>query len=681
MFPSNRARLAGLGPTSPVDIPEILDRVLSFLNKRTLAHSALLVSRQWYSIARQYLVLEFAWSDCLEKSEGLEHALRFLPQMTRLQWFAGSPREAAGVMAQERHWAVLLRALETVDYNKTILETKYEPFDLQHYNKLMIHLPPNLARHRPTASTVLQTPKNQTPGQPRTGLCEFELHGDVLMKRFRLLLPLLSSLTRLVLKTSHGKCSETMSWNETINIRTILLYCPYLEDLHITAGRQESLPGPWHPHVYWSLLAFPIPPLPLRSLVLEQGVAQQKDLEDLLASTPRLKSLRCIALDLLGEDKTSVEQFDMNRFHVRLLSLNIRLDSFFVSTLDIKSLDTVCPTPQERTFYDTDLTLHHMQYLQHQSNNITSLELRGRFDVECTPNSLLHDYLCSSPHLLHLKALALPYPLEHMDLHGLLPPTALPSKGDHSTSIVYPPGVWQCRKLRTLHIRIATPKNAAGDRPAPLPQHSRIAFGYIARICPELRDIELSNGGPRAKDPYLDLSVLGGLCLLGRLQHLGRFSSGTWKKQGVLSARNLEWIIESGRSEDKTRRRQKYLQSIWKTFGLLDNAGVAPPFDDAATIAKRNLDSLASKEPQQCFDWTGVDSTLREELQYLGLPVEVKAFFDALDKQRTQDGNTGYHCFPVLRFLSFCSPGGIELSPEQEIKRVVTDKTRRLWIR
>ncbi|KAF9905620.1 hypothetical protein EC991_001520 [Linnemannia zychae] len=376
-----------------------------------------------------------------------------------------------------------------------------------------------------------------------------------------------------------------------------------------------------------------------------------------------------------------VKQFDMDHFHSRLLSLNIRLDSFFISSLNTDRIVEVCPSSQERIIHDTDITLHHFQRLLYQPNNITSLEIHGPIDVKYTNDSLLHNYLCSSPHLLHLKALALPYPLEHMDLHGLLPPTAILPESDHPTSIVYSPGVWQCRKLRTLHVRIATPKNVTGDPPAPLPQHSRIAFGYITRVCPELRDIELSNGSLRTADPCLDMSLLGGLCLLARLQHLERFSSGTWKKQGVLSARNLEWIIESGRSENKKKKRQKYLQSIWKTLGLLDSAGSALPFKDAATIARTDLNSLVSKEPERCFDWAEVDSTLREELQYLGLAVEVKTFFDALDRSKVQDGNEGCHCFPVLRYLSLCSIAGIEQSPEQEIKRVAMDKTRRPWIR
>ncbi|KAG0271897.1 hypothetical protein BGZ95_000231 [Linnemannia exigua] len=667
------ARPAGLGPQSPLDIPEILDRTLSYVNKRTLARCAVLVSRQWLLTARRHLALDFAWSDCLERSDDLEHALTFLPRMTRLQWFAGSPREAAGTMAQEKQWAVLLRALETVDYNKAIPVTKHLAFDQYHYNKLMKHLPPNLTR-RQSATTIRAMPQDLPTGKFITGLREFELCGDVEMRRFRLLLPLLSTLTRLVLRTSYGKGSETKSWNEPIRIDLILYHCPHLEDLHISSGRHEPLPSPWCPgrfmdtgYIYPTWVSFPVfPVLPLRSLVLEKGVAQQqKDLEDLLAYTPRLKTLKCIGLDL---DK---DHFDIDRFRLRLLALNLRLDTFTVSIPETSSMIAICPDSQERIFCGPNLNLDHMQYLQHQPNIITSLEIYCRVDFGSGSHTLLHNYLCSSPHLLHLKALHTPYSLDHMDLHGLLPYNGL-LRDVHRCS----PGIWQCRKLRTLHISIATPTNQFGTSTA----SARIAFGYIARVCPELREIKLSNSDSTAETPNLDMAILGGLCLLGRLQHLERFSSGTWKKQGALNARNLEWIVESGRTVAKANKRQKYLQPIWKELGLLDGAGNDLPFDDAAMVASQDFKSLSSLEPKTRFDWTNVDPVLREELRYLGLPVEVKAFFDALDTS-TEHGEQGYGCFPVLRYLSLCSPGGIELSPEREIKRLLWDKTRQPWIK
>ncbi|KAF9156079.1 hypothetical protein BG015_007382 [Linnemannia schmuckeri] len=174
-----------------------------------------------------------------------------------------------------------------------------------------------------------------------------------------------------------------------------------------------------------------------------------------------------------------------------------------------------------------------------------------------------------------------------MDLHGLPAPNdPVPPTNTRSKPTNYSPGIWQCRK---------------------------IAVGYLTQVCPEFREIQLSNGCPKLEDSYLDISLMGGLCLFGRLQHLERFSSGTWKKQGMLNTRNLEWIVESRRSEDK-KKRQKYFKPIWKSLGLLDDDGGSLPFDGAVTIASQDSRSLWNLKPERRFGWSSLDPTLRKGL-------------------------------------------------------------------
>ncbi|KAK5828915.1 hypothetical protein F5H01DRAFT_360782 [Linnemannia elongata] len=579
MSPPTLTQRTGLEQPSPLAIPELLDRVFSYLDQRTLSYNCTRVARLWSETARRYVEPEYAWSDCLQDSEDLERALTMLPWITRLQWFSGSVREAASEDSQRLHRALLLNALETVEYNRETPRRAYDQDGKQLYDQLKSLLPPST-----TGQQQIALPGRLRAG-PRVQLRTLELCGDLMSTWSRLLLPLLSTLTRLKISTAFGKATTTPMSGEYITIHDIHQDCPLLEELHIMAGRNEWLFG-----------------------------------------------------------------------------------------------------PRTRVFYTEELQVQHMQLLEHQPNNITFLELCGSVSSEHLVQGRLHHYLCASPHLLHLKALAFPFHIEHMDLHGLLPPVT------DRYHPAYLPGVWKCRKLRTLHVRIATPRNDAGLRPPPMPEHSRIAFGYIARVCPELQEIEFANGGYGAEDPYLNLTLLGGLCLLGRLQHLERFSSGTWKKRGVLNARNLEWIVESGRTEPKKAKRQKELRSVWKKLGLLD---FDEPVQDTAAVTRQEPESITSAglkklaslntkkrgrlEPKARFDWAGIDATLREELKYLGLPVEVKTFFNGLDKPGKDGG--GNHCFPVLRYLSFCSPGGIELSPEREIKRLTINKSRRPWVK
>ncbi|KAF9335405.1 hypothetical protein BGZ91_010496 [Linnemannia elongata] len=504
MSPPTSTQRTGLEQPSPLDIPEVLDRVFSYLDQRTLSYNCTRVARLWSETARRYVELEYAWSDCLQDSEDLERALTMLPWITRLQWFSGSVREAASEDSQRLHRALLLNALETVEYNRETPRRAYDQDGKQLYDQLKSLLPPST-----TEQQQIALPGRLRAG-PRVQLRTLELCGDLLLTWSRLLLPMLSTLTRLKISTAFGKATTTSM-----------------------SGDCSKCKG--------------------------------------------------------------------------------------------SAFSSLCPTSQTRVFYTEELQVQHMQLLEHQPNNITFLELCGSVSSEHLVQGRLHHYLCASPHLLHLKALAFPFHIEHLDLHGLLPPV----KDRYHPA--YLPGVWKCRKLRTLHVRIVTPRSDAGLRPPPMPEHSRIAFGYIARVCPELREIEFANSGYGAEDPYLNLTLLGGLCLLGRLQHLERLSSGTWKKRGVLNTRNLEWIVESGRTEPKKAKRQKELRSVWKKLGLLD---FDEPVQDTAAVTRQDPESITSAglkkhaslntkkrgrlEPKARFDWVGIDATLREELKYLG---------------------------------------------------------------
>ncbi|KAG0366375.1 hypothetical protein BGX24_003717, partial [Mortierella sp. AD032] len=125
-----------------------------------------------------------------------------------------------------------------------------------------------------------------------------------------------------------------------------------------------------------------------------------------------------------------------------------------------------------------------------------------------------HDLYCeSSSYLLYLKALYTPYSLDHMNLHRLMHLIASPRHryGLH----VSISRIWHCRNLRTLSRLLPLRTRQGIDRPAPLPEHSRITFGYIVRVCPKLREIKMSNDDSSTGIPYLDMAILVGLCLLG----------------------------------------------------------------------------------------------------------------------------------------------------------------------
>lgn len=85
--------------------------------------------------------------------------------------------------------------------------------------------------------------------------------------------------------------------------------------------------------------------------------------------------------------------------------------------------------------------------------------------------------------------------------------------------------------------------------------------------------------------------------------------------------------------------------------------------------------SEEEKRPQEYFDWTDVDPGLKEDLECLGLAHEIKAIFDEV----YQSGPPQFPFFPVLRYVTICSPSGLELPPEQEYRPLVATREQVPW--
>jgi hypothetical protein len=493
-----------------------------------------------------------------------------------------------------------------------------------------------------------------------------------------LLLPLVPSLTRLKLRRNEDIPGDH------IQIERILRDCKQLLYLHISrVDGRERLPGPWVPMVplLTAKKGFGFASVSLKSLVLESVTFKQAAFDTFLEHAPSLKELRIFDAEIQGK----YIMFDLHGLSQLLKRLQLQLESFHLSTADRTRDRELMPelfhNSQGRTLWSENFTTYDLRRNGQMPNNLTTLELVPKYgNVEYdNPYSALHNYLCSSPHLLHLKAPETCYPIAHMDLHGRLtkllarPGVKRQGKG-HSKKLSYPPGIWQCRNLKTLHIRIFTPDKRGGEPPEPFSEFARVAFGYIARVCPDLCDITLGNGlyrpniaqGRQKIQPPLDLRLQGGFCLLGRLKHLERIEIGRFTERAVLSPENFNWMHEFGRTEDKKAARRELLEKTWKSLRLMSH--VRKSVAAAADVYDKT-------GPGAHFDWTAVDPALREELRYLGWPVEVQNFFDELDRPVAKSGSGGsgggIECFPALRYSCICAPRGFDLPPEQDYKRFI----------
>ncbi|KAK5814314.1 hypothetical protein F5H01DRAFT_380729 [Linnemannia elongata] len=547
--PRSTTQLTGLERPSPLDTPELLDRILSFLDPYTLASSALLVCRQWSDAGRRY--------HKPSEAEVISH-------ISLSQDGVGHVAERTGGGCRE----------------------------------------PNTHRQ-----------EIQYDNATRARLREFEVYGDIRSGWVMVVLPLMPSLTRLKIRTIDG------FFDHHIQIERIMRDCKHLESLHISRidGR-ERLPGPWVPMTF-------------------------------LEHAPSLKELRIFDAAIQGK----YVLFDTVGLAGLLRRLSLPLESFHISTAD-RTRDSdllLYHNSQRRTLWSNEFTIYDLRKNQVR-NNLTTLELVLKYGfVEYdNPRSALHNYLCSSPHLLHLKAPETCYPIAHMDFT------------DDSPS---------CLRDQ----KIFSPDRRNEVAPEPFSEIARVAFGYIARVCPDLRDISLGNGpyrpntaqGHQAIQPPFDLRMQGGFCLLGCLKHLERIKIGRFTERAVLSPQNFEWMHESGRTEDKKAEREALLEKTWKSLRLMSHIRKS-----VVAVA----DVYANTGPGAQFNWTAVDPVLKEELRYLGWPVEVQTFFDELDKPAVKNGgggigsargDGGVECFRALRYSCICAPSGFDLPPEQDYKR------------
>ncbi|KAF8937563.1 hypothetical protein BGZ58_002476 [Dissophora ornata] len=194
------------------------------------------------------------------------------------------------------------------------------------------------------------------------------------------------------------------------------------------------------------------------------------------------------------------------------------------------------------------------------TNHLTSLEIVRSSHFLPPRGNALHEFLCSSPLLEHLKAGSTAYYIENLDLNRLLPEQGCcleledddddrrDSAGDSasdSSSLKYATAsrrVWACRNLKTLHLKftrrrhlqhcstqsssynspVSSATSASPSERSVIvlensPIISRIVYGYVARFCPRLQDLLI-------RGSRLNMTLRGGFCLLTRLRELKKMA-------------------------------------------------------------------------------------------------------------------------------------------------------------
>ncbi|KAF9147792.1 hypothetical protein BG015_010510 [Linnemannia schmuckeri] len=230
----------------------------------------------------------------------------------------------------------------------------------------------------------------------------------------------------------------------TFSIVELWEQCRFLEILRIASGTNVEVFDAWVPPGHNRAN-----PFPLRALTLSHVFVNQHNFEDFLELTPQLTELKLVGL-----------------FSRLCSSVHLQSQTYIDTR---QRLIDACSGSTEWSFFPAEITPILLQELVALPNVITSLDLSSPFLLNqgnsfCLhyPHAeavrLLHQYLCDSPHLLHLKTIRGAAFLEDMDICGRLLYADLDLQVIDDPAIPAsrsaPRPVWSCHNLRTLQIEI-----------------------------------------------------------------------------------------------------------------------------------------------------------------------------------------------------------------------------------
>ncbi|KAF9102827.1 hypothetical protein BGX29_004133 [Mortierella sp. GBA35] len=309
---------------SPLEIPETLSRIISFLDETTLRNSVVLVSRQWLINSRHRVVRELVWDAYSNRYMDLSKALKRLPFVRRLHWdiqfFISKHLEEA---LKERHVRQQQYLRLRVDEGDkpgpesvpgTSAAVKASGEDDQCEDATMLTEGPLLL--------LAPTPIRELM------LCD---RSDIL-QQFLALSPYLSALTDLRLLQYHSG---------TVNVGSVIQACPHLQVLHLGSHYCLDLKAPWHDTTTssssWDSAdhhnQHRRPTLLLTTLVLENTRFLQNEFEQFLYSAPRLQVLKFITLQKLGPSGFAEQiHYDYQHLvnHLDAIDISLRIFHFSI---------------------------------------------------------------------------------------------------------------------------------------------------------------------------------------------------------------------------------------------------------------------------------------------------------------------------------------------------------------
>lgn len=619
------------------NINEIVYHIFSFIDNDTLLYSVILVCRQWFLLGRFCAVRKFDWHEGKGSIVKLEKALEKFPWVGRLVWCALtlSKKDYKVHAAQWKKLAAAFRERER-------LAVRHER---------MRRLAGGLVGRRQDRRYRQQLRQKQEQEQkepqqedeqrqhvsfPYPPLQELELNGAIngsqmLDSIFRFL----PSLTRLTIRSHTGAY---------VDMKKVLRGCPLLESIVLTCATL----GPDDSWLEEDLERQPV--LRLRQFNLRSSYFRQTRLEEVLAFTPSLWELKLEDPTLLPlRGYGGIFTYDGPALVKCIKALALPVRSFHFSASGGQTTDPALPSPDEWMIWGGDDGRRNIpsDALNYQPNVLTILELDFWEHRTLPWDSDLNRYLARSPQLLHLKASKLAIPIGTLDVARVLPVTVY--QAGRTPAII-----WACRGLLTLHVAFH------GDGQGTMAQEdcTRIVFGYIARVCPLLRDLQIDGWeSPRLSRPVY-LRLKSGFCLLSKLKHLESLRIGPLLRTATFWEGDLDWMVPSGHTVEKRENRYP-VADVWE-FDLRSER-----LEEEKRSGRRTPTGGLSDGFTLDHRVVGMTGELRTALGRLGRLMDVEQALEEMDAKEE-----GYRCWPKMQRLAICSDHPFGRSVEAEFERL-----------
>lgn len=710
-------------PLSALEIPEIMANIFEYLDDEEVNRTLILVCRQWYVWNQERVFRDLYWNSdqTLEELEGgvLSKLGR---KMAPNRLFCHVRIRYGDSDSALEKWRQLVAALAWVDsVRRLVLATEDVQKDGDGRSggggeKNIVERDAG----EDGAVDVVGGARREGSSREKdfrhrvirhltiTGIAQFDSH----------MWQILSGLSHLVSLTVKV---DSCGW---VSMHNILNSCLHLENLHLETTTWVSIPGTnWlvgedgeddDDYRLSSLEGQPARlrrlqagPLALRSLVLRNAQFDQRALEAFLPFVPFLYRIQ-VAVWLPYLSRPTQGTRERLCHLVRTYCPLVRVFHFSYQGLhvirtapeDMDPVFNLCPRMTDWMVSAVHFTTSLIEKLP--QDVLTTLEIIG---ADCKH---LHTYLCTATHLQHLLAPRTRFPYEHMDIH-LRSTDGLPHTGgvrgsgygrdehrpvrDVAATVSK---VWACRGLLTLKLAISHMTNQ--------PKASRIVFGYISRVCPRLRDLEIC--GPegvrmdrKIRPTPMCMTLEGGFCLLSRLKGLERLCVGIVILDLKLKDVDLAWIKgESGGSSSGG--------GLGEVGGLLlSGTKVRPRRGSTASVKsiKKGWSTLLRREKEQEAErlqnillWVDNshgegehnnilgskavaaisrldDAGLEKSLKHLGLLEDVILLLKEIDATSNDDTTTtlGRKCWPNMRRMSIYSGNSLGESLDREYERLV----------